>query len=93
MYCYFFFLAVYNRIVGGIKTKVKKAEIEWYPFPQEKPKVADEYLVTVTCGYFNISSTSTWKDGKFTDYESEPQKIGSIIAWAEMPEPYYEEQS
>ena len=91
MYCYFFFLAVYNRIVGRIKTKVKKAEIEWYPFPQEKPKVADEYLVTVTCGYFNISSTSTWKDGKFTDYENEPQKIGSIIAWAEMPEPYYEE--
>ena len=67
---------------------MKKAEIEWYPFPQEKPKVADEYLVTVNCGYFNITSTSNWKNGRFTDYENEPGRIGSIIAWAEMPEPY-----
>ena len=81
-------MAVYNSIVGERKTKMKKAEIEWYPFPQEKPKEVNEYLVTVNCGYFNITSTSNWKDGHFTDYENEPGKIGSIIAWAEMPEPY-----
>ena len=70
---------------------MKKAEIEWYPFPQEKPKEVDEYLVTVNCGFFSITSTSTWKNGRFTNYENEPGKIGSIIAWAEMPEPYEEE--
>ena len=43
-----------------------------------------------TCGYFNITSASVWKNGHFTDYEDEPGKIGSIIAWAEMPEPYEE---
>lgn len=61
---------------------------DWHKYPNEKPKVADEYLVTVNCGYFNITSTSNWKDGHFTDYENEPSRIGSITAWAEMPEPY-----
>ena len=70
---------------------MKKVEIEWNPYPKEKPKFSDEYLVTVNCGYFNTTSASNWKDGKFTDYENEPQKIGSIIAWAEMPEPYSED--
>ena len=67
---------------------MKKAEIEWYPYPKEKPKEVDEYLVTVNCGYFNLTEVSTWKDGLFTDYENEPNKICSIIAWAEKPEPY-----
>ena len=71
---------------------MKKVEIEWHKYPEEKPKRVDEYLVTVNCGYFNTTSTSDWKDGKFTDYENEPQKIGSIIAWAEMPNSYEEEK-
>ncbi len=62
----------------------------WHKYPNEKPKEADEYLVTVNCGFFNTTSTSNWKRGQFTDYENEPGKIGSIIAWAGMPEPYYE---
>ena len=62
----------------------------WHGYPSERPEKADEYLVTVSCGYFNITSASVWKDGHFTDYEDEPGKIGSIIAWAEMPEPYEE---
>ena len=31
------------------------------------------------------------KDGFFTDYENKPNRICSIIAWAEKPEPYKEE--
>lgn len=42
---------------------MKKAEIEWYKYPEEKPKEVDEYLVTVNCGFFNITSTSNWKSG------------------------------
>lgn len=63
--------------------------VNWHKYPNEKPKEVDEYLVTVNCGFFNITSTSNWKSGHFTDYENEPGKIGSIIAWAGMPEPYY----
>lgn len=74
--------------VGGI---MSENTVKWHPYPKEKPKCADEYLVTINCGYFNTTSTSDWKEGKFTDYENEPQKIGSIIAWAEMPEPYKED--
>ena len=67
---------------------MQKTEIEWHKYPQEKPKECDEYLVTVNCGYFNLTETSTWKDGLFTDYENEPNRICSIIAWAEKPKPY-----
>lgn len=63
---------------------------KWHKYPNKKPERADEYLVTVSCGYFNITSSSVWKNGHFTDYEDEPGKIGSIIAWAEMPDPYEE---
>ena len=37
---------------------MKKTEIEWHPYPNEKPKRVDEYLVTINCGYFKITSTS-----------------------------------
>lgn len=66
-------------------------KIVWHKYPNDKPDEVDEYLVTVNCGYFNITSTSTWKDGRFSSYENEPDKIGSIIAWAEFPGPYEEE--
>ena len=69
---------------------MSESKADWHKYPNEKPKEVDEYLVTVNCGYFNITSTSNWKNGHFTDYENEPGKIGSIIAWAEMPEPYGE---
>ena len=68
------------------------AVIEWHKYPQEKPKECDEYLVTVNCGYFNLTEISTWKDGFFTDYENVPNKICSIIAWAKKPEPYKEDK-
>ena len=63
----------------------------WHRYPSERPEKADEYRVTVSCGYFNITSASVWKNGHFTDYEDEPGKIGSIIAWAYMPRPYKKE--
>ena len=69
---------------------VSENTVRWYKYPEEKPKEVDEYLVTVNCGFFNVTSTSTWKNEQFTDYENEPGRIGSIIAWAEMPEPYGE---
>ena len=41
------------------KKESRYAVIEWHKYPQEKPKECDEYLVTVNCGYFNLTETST----------------------------------
>ena len=70
---------------------MQKTEIEWHKYPEDKPKHVDEYLVTVNCGYFDITSSAIWKDEKFTDYENELGRINSIVAWSEMPAPYKEE--
>ena len=71
---------------------MQKTEIEWHKYPEDKPKHVDEYLVTVNCGYFNITSSAIWIDEKFTDYENELGRINSIVAWSEMPAPYKEEE-
>ena len=70
---------------------MRESKIVWYKYPEEKPKRVDEYLVTVECGYFKTTSTSIWKNNKFKHYVNETGRIGSIVAWAEMPEPYNEE--
>ena len=70
---------------------MKKVEIEWYKYPEEKSKVADEYLITVSCDFFNITTSAIWENGRFVDNEEEQNEIDSVIAWAEMPEPYKEE--
>lgn len=70
---------------------MKKAEIEWYKYPEEKPKEANEYLITVNCDFFNITTSAIWENGRFVDNEEEQNEIDSVIAWAEMPEPYKEE--
>ena len=70
---------------------MKKTEIEWHSYPEEKPKRVDEYLVTVNCGDFKITSTSIWKNNKFQKDEDKPGRIGSSTAWAEMPETYKED--
>ena len=63
-------------------------KVIWHKYPEEKPKRVDEYLVTINCGYFKMTSTSIWKNNKFKKYENKPGRIGSITAWAEMPETY-----
>ena len=67
---------------------MKKAEIEWCPFPQEKPTVDDQYIVSIRLGEDSFTATADWKNikGKFQDVFNE-----NITAWAEMPEPYKEE--
>ena len=67
---------------------MKKAEIEWYPFPQEKPTVDDQYIVSIRLGKVSFTATADWKNvkGKFKVMFNE-----NITAWAEMPRPYKEE--
>ena len=67
---------------------MKKADIEWCPFPQEKPKVDDQYIVSIRLGKVSFTATADWKNvkGKFKGMFNE-----NITAWAEMPKPYKEE--
>ena len=69
---------------------MKKAEIEWYKYPEEKPKVVDVYMVTINYGFFNTTSSAVWNGERFMEDEDESSRMFPIIAWAEMPEPYQE---
>lgn len=73
--------------------------VDCHPYPaEEPPREGDEYLVTVQffgdddAGDF-YKTVDIWtyhvEDG-FDDYETEIRKV---IAWAELPEPYYPEMN
>ena len=66
---------------------MKKTEIEWHPYPQEKPEEYDEYLVTVQVGQDLFTFTTYWlpQGNTFIDFYRD------IVAWAEMPAPYKED--
>ena len=65
---------------------MKKTEIEWHKYPQEKPEEYDEYLVTVQDGQDLFTVPTYWipEGNIFEDFSRK------IIAWAELPEPYKE---
>ena len=67
---------------------MRESKIVWHPYPEEKPKKVDQYLVSVNMGNESFTSTSYWisRENVFEDIWDE-----CIYAWAEMPEPYKEE--
>lgn len=69
------------------KPKEEKTKIIWHPYPQEKPKIDDEYIVSIKLGKDSFTATAIWKNVKdeFQDVFNE-----NITAWADMPEPYKE---
>ena len=62
--------------------------VKWHPFPQEKPKKDNKYLVSIKTRDYGFTSTSHWigSHDTFRDYWDE-----CISAWAELPEPYKED--
>lgn len=66
---------------------MSESKIVWYKYPQEKPTVDDQYIVSIKLGKGSFTATADWKNvkGKFKDVFNE-----DITAWAEMPEPYEE---
>ena len=66
---------------------MSESKIVWRKYPQEKPTVDDQYIVSIRLGKVSFTATADWKNvkGKFQDVFNE-----NIIAWAEMPEPYKE---
>lgn len=66
-------------------------KVVWHPYPQEKPKENKTYLVTLRRltmgGYqFKIGIYRAFNEDFFNE------DLCKVIAWAEMPEPYKEEQ-
>ena len=68
---------------------MSKTKTVWHPYPDEKPRRANEYLITlkkirrfyVTTDYYDI------KEGDF-----ENEFCSNIVAWAEMPRPFEPEE-
>lgn len=60
-------------------------QVDWHPYPEEKPKINVDYLVTykgigygIRVGFDGWQTNESW--ASFKDDE--------VIAWAELPEPY-----
>ena len=68
---------------------MKKVEIVWHKYPDEKPPEEDDYLVTVQVGlkpfihYLHYSSYTTGRGSQW----------GYVTAWMDKPKPYKEEES
>ena len=72
------------------KKESRYAVIEWHPYPQEKPKKDDEYLVSVNMWNKSSTLTSHWISSK-DDFKNLFDEF--VYAWAEMPGPYKEENN
>ena len=67
---------------------MSESKIVWNKYPKEKPKIDDEYIVTIKLWNNSFTATADWKNikEKFVGvFDS------NITAWAEMPKPYKEE--
>ena len=66
---------------------MSESKIVWCKYPQEKPTVDDQYIVSIRLGKVSFTVTADWKNvkGKFKGVFNK-----NITAWAEMPKPYKE---
>ena len=66
---------------------MSESKIVWRKYPQEKPTVDDQYIVSIRLGKVSFTATADWKNvkGKFKGVFNK-----NITAWAEMPKPYRE---
>ena len=66
---------------------MSESKIVWRKYPQEKPTVDDQYIVSIRLGKVSFTATADWKNvkGKFRVMFNK-----NITAWAEMPKPYKE---
>lgn len=69
---------------------MKKVEIKWHPFPEEKPKRMANCIVSISCDGTEFTASSWW-DSKEKQFEDFWDSV--IVAWAYMPRPYKKESS
>ena len=63
---------------------MSETKIVWHPYPQEKPPKDGLYLITLKFG--NTKDVSI-------GYLTKDINSNNLIAWAEKPEPYKEDNS
>ena len=63
---------------------MQKTEIEWHKYPDEKPPKEGLYLITLKFGN---------KKEVAIAYLTKDTNSNNLIAWAELPEPYKEENN
>ena len=68
---------------------MSESKIVWNKYPKEKPKIDDEYIVTIKLWNNSFTAIANWKNvkDKFVDVFDR-----IITAWAELPKPYEEEE-
>lgn len=57
----------------------------WHPYPQEKPKEDGSYLITTIYCHIPEVISENYENGEFN-------LDAFVVAWAELPEPYEEEE-
>lgn len=62
---------------------MSKNRVKWHPYPKEKPPKEGLYLITLKFG--NTKDVSM-------GYLTKDIYSNTLIAWAEIPEPYKEEK-
>lgn len=72
----------------SVKKESRYAVIEWHKYPHDKPYCDDNYLVSVKIGKSEYVTVSMYFDDEFENFHD-----CEVMAWAEMPEPYKEENN
>lgn len=67
-----------------VKKRYEGNEVIWHPYPNEKPKSDDSYLVTLDNGsvWIYVYDNGMFFEGPYCCDDS------SVIAWAELPRAY-----
>lgn len=78
-----------TKVIIEVLKSEEETKVKWHKYPEEKPQKESKYLVTmklVTKGtkYIIINDYVIGKRKYFFNCDS------SVIAWAELPEPYEE---
>lgn len=69
---------------------MSETKVVWHKYPNEKPEKYREYIITVNIRQHLYTTTADWMPdlNKFFSYRNEV-----IVAWAELPKPYKEENN
>lgn len=73
------------------KRRTKNVKVKWHPYPEDRPSdLVRSYLVTDICKKKREVSMYFWDNSK---NKFLGEGITPVIAWAEKPEPYKEENN
>ena len=80
-----------TKVIIEVLKSEEETKVKWHPYPKEKPKREGDYLLTlmidnhryIRFGYYDIFKKRSCFLGTNEMY---------IIAWAELPKPYTEEE-